>query len=201
MVALLALCEALTAFASLAFEITAARLVAPYAGMSTDTWAAIIAAFLGALALGNMLAAAPRLRARGPFGLAALACLGAAAAMVSAAVALPAWDRLVLADDPLSVSRVMIFTAVPFIPAGACLGIVTPLLVTAAARTQRPGRAVGLVYAAGAGGSVGGVLAALWLMLDLLGSRLTVMSLAAGLAANAAVLLSAAVLERRRGGR
>ncbi|MGB3866010.1 MAG: fused MFS/spermidine synthase, partial [Xanthobacteraceae bacterium] len=53
MLAVLILAEGLTAFCALGFEIAMARLVAPHAGMSTDTWTAIIAAFLLALALGN----------------------------------------------------------------------------------------------------------------------------------------------------
>jgi predicted membrane-bound spermidine synthase len=52
--ALLLLAEAAVAFAALSFELTAARLVAPHAGLSTDTWTAVIAAFLAALALGNL---------------------------------------------------------------------------------------------------------------------------------------------------
>jgi predicted membrane-bound spermidine synthase len=55
MLAGIILAEGVVAFCSLAFEVIVVRLVAPYAGMSTDTWTAIIAAFLLALALGNRL--------------------------------------------------------------------------------------------------------------------------------------------------
>ena len=51
MLAVLILAEGLTAFSALGFEIAMARLVAPHAGMSTDTWTAIIPAFLYYLAL------------------------------------------------------------------------------------------------------------------------------------------------------
>ena len=41
MLAVLILAEGLTAFCALGFEVAMARLVAPHAGMSTDTWTAI----------------------------------------------------------------------------------------------------------------------------------------------------------------
>jgi MFS family permease len=195
MLALLVLAEAAVAFVALAFEVIAARLVAPFAGMSTDTWTTIIAAFLLALALGNLVGG--RIAARGDAarGLraAAVACVLAAVAMVAVAAGMAAWDALALAPSPLSLWRLVAFASLPFVPAGFCLGVATPLLVTAAiAAVRHKGRMAGIMLAAGAAGSVAGVIAALWFLLDDLGIDASVKTLAAMLGANALLIASLA---------
>jgi MFS family permease len=193
--ALLVLAEAAVAFSALAFEVIAARLVAPYAGMSTDTWTAIIAAFLLALALGNL--AGGRIAARGNPGQglrsAAIVCVLAAVAMLAVPLSIAAWDALILAPSPMSIWRLVVFASLPFVPAGFCLGVATPLLVTAAlAAARHEGRAAGIMLAAGAAGSVAGVIAALWFLLDDFGVRASVNALAAVLTADAVLILALA---------
>lgn len=191
--------EGLTAFCALAFEIAMARVVAPYAGMSTDTWTAIIAAFLLALALGNRtcgrLAARADLR---PMQLAAATALCLASAAVAAVPAImPRWDALVLADAPTEPLRVVAFAALPCIPAGFFFGLANPLLMTAALAMAQRGSVAGLVYGAGAAGSVLGVLGALWWLLDALGVQGTIFAIAAIGTANG-VLIALAAAGRRR---
>ena len=153
MLAVLILAEGLTAFCALGFEIAMARLVAPHAGMSTDTWTAIIAAFLLALALGNHIggrvAAASDLR-----------------------------QRLCVAAGATTPWRIVTFAAAPCLPAGLALGIATPLLMTTALALSRSHAVAGLVYGAGATGSVCGVLCVLWWWLDVLGTRATLLGIA-----------------------
>ena len=64
----------------LVLQLAAARLLAPFVGSSLETWAAVIAAFLAGIALGN--AAGGRLADRDPGGrsLPLLLLLGAVAA-------------------------------------------------------------------------------------------------------------------------
>jgi predicted membrane-bound spermidine synthase len=191
-VAGLLLAEAIVAFAALAFEISVARLVAPHVGMSTDTWTAIIAAFLGAWAIGNhlggRLAAAPARRI-GPPAAAALALAALAVALAPGLVALG--DRWIVAPAPQETWRIVLLAALPCLPAGLLLGITSPLLMTALIRATRgSGLVIGLAAATGAGFSALGALAALWVLLDWLGTRGTCTALAA-LALLGAVLLAA----------
>ncbi|MBN8976869.1 MAG: fused MFS/spermidine synthase [Rhizobiales bacterium] len=180
MLAVLILAEGLTAFCALGFEITMARLVAPHAGMSTDTWTAIIAAFLLALALGNHIggrvAAASDLRQR--LCVAAGAMLMAALAIAVTPLAMRWWDAAILSPAPAAPWRIVTFVAAPCLPAGLALGIATPLLMTTALALSRSHAVAGLVYGVGATGSVCGVLCVLWWWLDVLGTRATLLGIA-----------------------
>lgn len=199
MLAVLILAEGLTAFSALGFEIAMARLVAPHAGMSTDTWTAIITAFLLALALGNhvggVVAAAAAMRQR--LCVAAGAVLAAAFAIAVTPRAMPWWDAAILSPAPAAPWRIVVFAAVPCLPAGFLLGVATPLLMTSALALSRRQAVAGLVYGAGATGSVGGVLSVLWWGLDLLGTRATLLALA-GVALVLAATIALAALTRPR---
>jgi hypothetical protein len=86
------------------------------------------------------------------------------------------WEAWVLAPAPTAFWRVVLFTMVPCIPAGMLFGIATPLLmmsVLSAGGGQGggSGRIIGALYAAGAAGSVAGVLLAQWVLLDVAGVR------------------------------
>ncbi len=196
---LLLLVEAAVAFATLSFELTAARLVAPYAGLSTDTWVAIIAAFLAALALGNIAGGAIAARAGPPAGFArrsGCVCCRRRRDCTRADVAAPLVCGLAFGAAVWNGAAGHL-RRVPFMPAGFLLGIATPLLVTAAiVAMERSGRVIGLFYAAGAGGSFVGALTTLWILHDRFGLRITVAALAIGLIVNAALILGIAQPER-----
>lgn len=195
------LAEGLTAFCALAFEVAAARLVAPHAGMSTDTWTAIIAAFLLALALGNRIggrlatdASVANMLAR-----AAIAALMGGAAVAVTPFVMNVWDAVILAPAPAQLWRIVLFAALPCIPAGLMFGIATPLLMTGAmALAGGGGIIVGMIYAAGATGSVFGVLAVLWLLFDTLGTKATLLTIGALAACNAMLIACAATALRQR---
>ncbi|MDH7798370.1 MULTISPECIES: fused MFS/spermidine synthase [unclassified Beijerinckia] len=191
--------EALLAFCTLAFELAMARLVAPHAGMSTDTWTAIIAAFLIAWALGTFVGG--RLAERASIAQVLLRAAIAAAAGAVLAVIVPAtlnvWDSLVLDPAPLQVWRVVVFAGLPPLPVGFCFGLAAPLLLTAIVRLtngsgQNSGLAIGLVNAMGAAGSVLGALAMLWFLLDTWGARGAVLCIAALAFVTALLLLALA---------
>ncbi len=200
MLGVLITAEALVAFCTLAFEISVARLVAPHVGNSTDTWTAIIAAFLLALALGNRVGGsmAAGCDARQLPARAAAAAALAGAAMVAMPFAIAALDRVIVAPAPLASWRIALFAALPCLPCGFLLGVATPPLMTAAlALSRHPGRTAGLVYGAGAFGSLAGVLAVLWVLLDRLGTTATILSIG-GLAIMTAVLLTLALQAPQR---
>jgi predicted membrane-bound spermidine synthase len=190
----------MVAFCALAFEVIAARLVAPYAGMSTDTRTAIIAAFLLALALGNHIGGALA-AGRHPTAMlrqAALATAAGGVAVIVPPLMMAGWDALVLAPAPTVLWRVVLFAAVPCIPAGICFGIAAPLLMMRLlASGPEHGAAVGIMYGAGALGSVCGVLATLWLLLDSLGAQASLVVIGVIALANAALMLALTCAPRR----
>lgn len=194
------LAESLTAFCALAFEIAVTRLVAPYAGMSIDTWTAIISAFLLALALGHQIggwiatgASLPRM-----FGLASAAAIGAGVYVALTPMIIAHWNEAILAPAPTELWRIVLLAGMPCIPAGLLFGIVTPLLMTGAISiATKRGLVVGLMYAAGAAGSVLGVLAVLWLLLDAFGVRGTMLAVGA-LAITTGVLLVVLSVQMRK---
>lgn len=200
MVAVL-LAESLIAFCALAFEITVTRLVAPHAGMSMDTWTAIISAFLFALALGHQVggwiaaeSSLPRMLAW-----ASLATIAAGIYVALTPFLVLSWDQIILAPAPTEMWRIVLLAGLPCVPAGLLFGIVTPLLMTVAiAIARQRGVVVGLVYAAGAAGSVLGVLAVLWLLLDALGVRGSMQAIGVLSLTNGAVLAILCVLLRSR---
>jgi hypothetical protein len=199
MLAVLILAEGLTAFCALGFEIAMARLVAPHAGMSTDTWTAIIAAFLLALALGNhiggRIAAVSDMRPR--LCVAAGAMLASALAIAATPLAMPWWDAAILSLAPAELWRIVVFAALPCLPAGFALGIATPLLMTAALTLSKSQAVAGLVYGAGATGSVCGVLCVLWWWLDVLGTRATLLAIATVALALSAMIAATALTRPR----
>lgn len=182
--------EAVLAFCTLAFELAMARLVAPHAGMSTDTWTAIIAAFLMAWALGTFVGGrlAERVAVTQVLSRAAVAAAVGAVLAAMVPLVLDLWDRLVLDAAPLEVWRVVLFAGLPPLPVGFCFGLCAPLLLTAMVRLTHDSRqytrlgsgvAIGLVNAMGAAGSVLGALTMLWLLLDRFGARGAVLCIAA----------------------
>ena len=192
MIPVLLLAEGLVAFCALAFETATARLVAPYAGMSTDTWTAIIAGFLLSWAVGNhvggRLASAT---ASGSLRIAAMALLAGAVAVACTPVVLPALDQLIVAPDPLARWRLALLAAVPTLVPGFLFGIAPPLVMLAIiARSGGRGSAVGLANAAGAAGSAAGAVMVLWLGLDLLGSRGTCLAVGVVAVATAGLVMA-----------
>lgn len=195
------LAESLTAFCALAFEVAVTRLVAPHAGMSIDTWTAIISAFLLALALGHQIGGwiATGATLQRMFFWASFAALAAGTYVALTPLIVTSLDRIVLAPAPTAVWRIVSLAGLPCIPAGLLFGIVTPLLMTVAiAIARQRGIVVGLVYAAGAAGSVLGVLAVLWLLLDTLGVRGAMLAIGILSLANGALLAVLYTLLRGR---
>jgi len=195
------LAESLIAFCALAFEVAVTRLVAPHAGMSIDTWTAIISAFLLALALGHQIGGwiATGASLKRMFGLASFAAVAAGVYVALTPLIVSALDQVVLVPAPTEVWRIVLLAGLPCIPAGLLFGIVTPLLMTIAlAITRQRGIIVGLVYAAGAAGSVLGVLAVLWLLLDALGVRGSMLAIGVLSLANGALLAVLYALLRGR---
>lgn len=163
--------------ASLVVEIVAGRMLAPYVGMSLYTWTSVIAVVLAGFSLGHWLGgrlaesqARPALRATGWAMLAAaittaiaVVLLQRLAGPVLQTVAHPVWGIAALA--------MLVF----FLP--SCFaGIPAPILARIAVEgNERPGRALGAIFAAGAIGAIAGTLLAGFLFISWLGTAATLM--------------------------
>ena len=173
----------LTAAGALVLEIVAARLIAPYVGMSLYTWTAIIAVVLTGLSVGHWLGgrlAGPDLARADGVRRTALAL---AAAAVSTLASLP---MLRLAAGPLiasgmgAVGTVVLLTGLLFFLPSLFVGVVSPLVTKLAIddAPEQSGRVLGRMFAAGAAGSILGTLAAGYLFISWVGSTGTVLAVA-----------------------
>ncbi len=167
--------------------------------MSTDTWTAIIAACLLALAAGNAVGGVLAGRGDRAASLrwASLATLAGGVTVAVVPFVMGAWDALVLAPAPSALWRAVVFVAAPCIPAGVLFGIAPPLLMMVLISRGGPAFQVGAMYAAGAG-SVLGVLSALWLLLDVLGVRTSLLAVGALALAAAALMAALSLCPQRR---
>ncbi len=173
----------LTAAGALVLEIVAARLIAPYVGMSLYTWTAIIAIVLAGLSIGHWLGGRLAGPAIGHAEGVRRTALSLAAAAVATLASLP---LLRLVSGPLlsggldAVTAVVVLTAVLFLLPSLFVGIVSPLVTKLAidAEPDQAGRVLGRMFAAGAGGSIFGTLAAGYLFISWVGATGTVIAVA-----------------------
>ncbi len=149
----------------LVLEIVAARLIAPYVGVSLYTWTAIIGVILAGLSLGNWFggvwadAGADEKAAGITLAVGGLSCL---AILVLLMLIAP-----VIQESRLSLlSASFIYVLVLFFLPAVLLGVVTPLLTTLALRLDsRSGHVVGRMHALAALGSIAGTfITGYWLV-------------------------------------
>lgn len=162
-------------------EIVAARLLAPYVGVSLYTWTSIIGVILAGLSLGNWLGGI--WADRGATALSAGFTLLAAALASVGILLLLTWLAPVLQArgwDLLSTTFVYVVSLF-FVPA-TLLGIVTPLLTTLALHADaRAGHVVGRMQALAALGSIVGTFLAGYWLIQYFGTRSVVLACAAAL--------------------
>lgn len=159
----------------LVLEIVAARLIAPYVGVSLYTWSAVIGVVLAGLSIGNALG--------GVWADRRASVAAAGGVLIAAALAALAIPRLLhlsapwLQDREMSIlnTSLVLVLVLFFVPA-LLIGIVTPLLTTLALQlSTRTGHIVGMMHALGATGSILGTFIAAWWLIPGLGSRDTVL--------------------------
>lgn len=165
--------------ASMALEIVAGRMLAPYVGMSLYSWTAIIAVVLAGLSLGHWLGGIAADRSARPARVAGLALLAAAATAALSVAVLPLVAPALARLDPMQGIGLLSVSAflLPSLFAGVLSPLVTRLALDAA-RPGRQGRVLGRMFALGALGAIAGtVLAGFWMVSDL-GSRASVLAVA-----------------------
>ena len=152
-----------TSAVGLVLEIVAARLIAPYVGMSIYTWTAIIATVLAGMSAGHWIGG--RLAERPDrSGLSIMALmLGLACVNVLAIPLLLLWAApLFLAGEMQIVVAVVGLTAILFFLPSLLIAGVTPILTRIAidAEPGQRGVVIGRMFALGAGGAILGTLVA-----------------------------------------
>ncbi|HWG54911.1 MAG TPA: fused MFS/spermidine synthase [Gaiellaceae bacterium] len=178
---------------SLAAEIAASRLLAPYFGSSTIVWANLIGLVLAALAVGYWLGGRLADRRPDPRLLGALVLAAALWVAMTPFVARPFLDATVRNLDTASAGAVIgSFFAVLllFAPAVVVLGTVSPFAIRLAITDVKSAGAVaGRFYALSTIGSLLGTFLPALVLIPLIGTQRTLLVTAAVLALSASVLL------------
>ena len=178
---------------SLAVEICASRLLAPYYGSSTIVWANLIGLVLASLALGYWLGG--RLADRHPSARLLGALVLAAAVLVAAVpfVARPLLDVTARGLDELSAGAVVgsfFGTLLLFAPPVLVLGMVAPFAIRLALEdVGSAGAVAGRLYALSTAGSLLGTFLPALVTIPLVGTQRTLLGAGALLAASGALLL------------
>jgi len=178
---------------SLATEIAASRLLAPYFGNSTIVWANVIGLVLASLSLGYWLGG--RLADRRPSPRLLGALVAAAAVMVAATpfLARPFLDLTVEGLDEVSTGAAIgsfFGVLILFAPPVTLLGMVAPFAIRLGLdRVESAGAVAGRLYAVSTIGSLLGTFLSALVAIPLIGTQRTLLASAALLALAGAGLL------------
>jgi spermidine synthase len=184
----------LAGIGSMATEICASRLLAPYYGSSTVVWANIIGLILASLSVGYWLGG--RLADRHPSPQLLAVIVLAAAAWVAAIpfVARPFLDLSIKSIETLSTGSVVGSFAASlalFAPPVVLLGMVTPFAIRLAATgVADAGRVAGRVFALSTAGSLIGTFVPALITIPLIGTQRTLIGAALIIALAAVPLLA-----------
>jgi spermidine synthase len=177
---------------TLAIEIAASRLLAPYFGSSTVVWANIIGLTLAYLSLGYWLGGRIADRQPDPRLLARIILLAAVALAITPFAARPILELAVRGLDALSFGSVVgsFFAALALfaVPVTA-LGAVAPFAIRLAlSSVADAGKVAGRLYACSTVGSLVGTFVAALVTIPFVGTQRTIVGTAAFLALAAALL-------------
>jgi spermidine synthase len=178
---------------SLATEIAASRLLAPYFGNSTIVWANVIGLILASLALGYWLGG--RLADRRPSARALGAVVVASACLIAVIpfVARPLLDFSVEGLDRVSAGAAIgsfFGVLVLFVPPVVLLGMVAPFAIRLAiTEVESAGTVAGRLYAVSTVGSLLGTFLSALVAIPAIGTQRTLLASAALIGAGGAVLL------------
>lgn len=131
--------------AVMVLELVAGRLVAPYFGQSTCTWAALTGVTLAGVTLGNALGGwlATKMRRPNAVAAAALAVGGVLTAALPFALATLSAS---LASIESFEARTAAFVTIAWLPPMLVLGCVTPSIAAACVHSETNGRDLGTLY-------------------------------------------------------
>lgn len=163
----------------LVLEIAAARLLAPYIGVSILTWTSVIGVILAGISVGNMAGGALADRGATRFDLGAALALGGALSLLALPMASAANGAL--SGLPF-LARVALLAAALFFAPSVALGCVTPIVAKLALRDlNMAGRTIGGLYAISTAGGIAGVYCAGFWLLQWFGVRGVIVGVAIAL--------------------
>lgn len=180
---------------SMATEICASRLLAPYFGDSTMVWANIIGLILASLSLGYWLGGKLADRHPSPYLLGAIVLAAALCVAVVPFAAHPLLERGANGIGQLAVGAVVgsFFAAlILFAPPVVALGMVAPFAIRLSAERADAGTAgdtAGTVFALSTAGSLLGTFVPALLSIPLVGTQRTLLGTSVLLAATSALVL------------
>ena len=147
--------------AVMVLELVAGRLVAPYFGQSTCTWAALTGVTLAGVTIGNALGGWLSAKTHRPNAVAAVALSVGGLLAAALPFALPELNAA-LAPIAGFEARTAAFVATAWLPPMLALGCVTPSIAAACVRTESNGRDLGTLYFGSmAGSAIGSTLGGL----------------------------------------
>ncbi len=183
---------------SMATEMCASRLLAPYYGSSTMIWANIIGLILIALSVGYVLGGRLADRYPSPRVLGMVVMAGAILIAVIPFVERPFLNVTIRGIDSVSTGAVIgsfLASVVLFVPAVLLLGMVTPFAIRLGMRdVDKAGSTAGHVFALSTAGSLLGTFVPALVAIPLIGTQRTLLGTAALIAAAATLLLGARFL-------
>jgi spermidine synthase len=178
---------------SLATEIAASRLLAPYFGNSTVVWANVIGLVLASLSLGYWLGGRLADRRPSPRLLGALVAAAAILVAVTPFVARPFLDLTVEGLDEVSTGAAIgsfFGVLILFAPPVTLLGMVAPFAIRLGLRrVESAGAVAGRLYAVSTIGSLLGTFLSALVAIPLIGTQRTLLASAALLALAGTTLL------------
>jgi spermidine synthase len=178
---------------SLATEIGAARLLAPYFGNSTIVWANVIGLVLASLALGYWLGGRLADRRPNPRVLGGIVLVAGLAVAAIPFVSKPFLDRAVEGIDELSVGAAVgsfFGVLLLFAPPVILLGMVAPFAIRlAVSDVASAGSVAGRLYAVSTVGSLIGTFASALVTIPLIGTQRTLLGSACLIVLSGALLL------------
>jgi spermidine synthase len=184
----------LAGIGSMASEMCASRLLAPYYGSSTVVWANIIGLILASLSVGYWVGGRLADRRPSPSLLATIVLAAAAWVAMIPFVAKPFLDLSIRGIDTLSTGAVVgSFTAslALFAPPVVLLGMVTPFAIRLGSTgVEDAGRVAGRVFALSTAGSLIGTFMPALITIPLIGTQRTLIGSAVIIAASALPLLA-----------
>jgi len=161
-------------------EIAAARLIAPYVGVSLYTWTSVIGVILAGLSLGNWLGGVWSDRGAG-HGVAAGVLIATGLTCLAILLLLLVVAGLIQQSELSLLSASFLYVLSLFFVPALLIGVVAPLLTTLAlALNPRTGHVVGMMHALAALGSIVGTFVTGYWLIQYLGTKL-VITVTAGL--------------------
>lgn len=178
---------------SMATEMCASRLLAPYYGSSTMIWANIIGLILVALSFGYVLGGKLADRRPSPRVLGFVVLAGAVLIAVIPFVERPFLNVTINGIDSVSTGAVIgsfLASVILFVPSVLVLGMVTPFAIRIGIKQMdRAGTTAGRVFALSTAGSLLGTFMPALVTIPLIGTQRTLLGAAALIAAAATLLL------------